>query len=146
MRSSLLVCACGLLAACDKGGDSSSSRTEEPTGNGSGDDLGGSKVDLDGDGYDSTEDCNDKHPAVNPGATERCDGIDNDCDSDIDIDDDSDVTGGSTYYRDADGDGWGDMHWSTSTTACEMPSGYVDNNRDCYDWRAYCVTCGVVCP
>jgi hypothetical protein len=41
--------------------------------------------DNDGDGYDSSVDCNDNNPAVNPGAAEICgDGIDNNCSAGID--------------------------------------------------------------
>ena len=40
--------------------------------------------DADMDGYLSDVDCNDCNPAVNPGAEELCDGIDNDCNSVID--------------------------------------------------------------
>lgn len=40
--------------------------------------------DRDGDGYLSYEDCDDKNPAVHPGAAEACDGIDNDCNGKID--------------------------------------------------------------
>jgi hypothetical protein len=36
--------------------------------------------DVDGDGFDAATDCDDDDPTVFPGALERCDGIDNDCD------------------------------------------------------------------
>jgi hypothetical protein len=40
--------------------------------------------DRDRDGYLSYEDCDDTNPAVYPGAEERCDGLDNDCNGKID--------------------------------------------------------------
>jgi len=42
-------------------------------------------TDRDGDGYDTSQDCNDFDTGVNPGITEICDdGIDNNCDGQID--------------------------------------------------------------
>jgi hypothetical protein len=40
--------------------------------------------DRDHDGYLSYEDCDDNNPAVHPGAPEKCDGLDNDCNGIID--------------------------------------------------------------
>src|SRR4051812_9270011 len=55
--------------------------------------------DADGDGYGAT-DCDDTNPDINPGATEVCDGLDNDCDGTID----QGFGTGATFYYDADGD------------------------------------------
>ncbi|MEQ1565585.1 MAG: MopE-related protein [Myxococcota bacterium] len=38
-------------------------------------------VDADGDGHDSSTDCDDADPAVFPGALERCNAVDDDCDA-----------------------------------------------------------------
>ena len=77
---------------------------------------------------DST-DCDDSSSVVNPVAQELCDNIDNDCDQLID-DADPNVTGGSTYYTDGDGDGYGS---SLSITACNQPNGSAINADDCDD-------------
>jgi len=78
-------------------------------------------------------DCDDTDGAVNPGADEVCDDVDNDCDGDID-DDDSSLAGADTWNIDYDGDGYG----STSYTreACDQPSGYVADTTDCDDTDA----------
>ncbi len=75
-------------------------------------------------------DCDDGAAAVNPAASEICDGIDNDCDGAVDGDDSS-VTGTATWYADLDGDGYGDA--GTSVEACSAPSGYVGDATDCDD-------------
>ncbi len=73
-------------------------------------------------------DCDDTDSAVNPAATEVCDGVDNDCDSTIDEDDASDAL---AWYADSDGDSFGDA--GSTTPACTEPSGYVGNATDCDD-------------
>jgi len=87
--------------------------------------------DEDGDGYDSTsaecggDDCDDTDPDIHPGATDVCDGIDNDCDGEIDED------GDIRWYADDDGDGYGDS--SDSVTDCDAPRGYIADDSDCDD-------------
>ena len=102
-------------------------------------------VDSDGDGYGSlatstvactvpsghaanASDCDDTDGAVNPGAAELCDAIDNDCNGSVD-------DGlGTVFYADSDGDGYGNP--ASSTTACSQPSGHVANQTDCNDTDA----------
>lgn len=88
--------------------------------------------DNDGDGFSACEECDDGNADVNPGATELCNGIDDNCDEVIDPDDSADA---STWYPDADYDGYGDPDGET-TTACEQPGGYTDNTEDCDDTSA----------
>ena len=76
-------------------------------------------------------DCDDAAPAVNPAATERCNGTDDDCDGATDEDDAADA---ATWYADADADGFGDP--GTTTTACSEPSGHVADATDCDDAEA----------
>ncbi|HBI22841.1 MAG TPA: hypothetical protein DDX84_01195, partial [Nitrospiraceae bacterium] len=59
-------------------------------------------VDADSDGYDSTVDCDDNNAAINPGAVEILDGIDNNCNNIIDEGFDNDGDGYSILSGDCD--------------------------------------------
>jgi hypothetical protein len=108
-------------------------------------------VDADGDGYgdpgntvecaidcscqpglvDNDLDCDDTDPNVNPGATETCNTIDDDCNGTID-DNAIDCT---NWYPDLDSDGYGDAG-ASPICDCTQPPGYVDNGFDCNDLDA----------
>ncbi len=102
-------------------------------------------ADMDGDGYGSiatfevscspsigyvadASDCEDTDPSTYPGATEYCDGMDNDCDGSVD----EDPLDGSLFYLDADTDGYGDPESGISTCDSSV-DGYVLDNTDCDD-------------
>jgi hypothetical protein len=100
-------------------------RTEpKPGTEGSTGGLEGTETDEDGDGY-GEDDCNDGDASVHPGAVERCDGIDNNCDGQVDE--------GATavFYEDSDADGFGDD--ARATEACAAPEGFVASAGDCDD-------------
>ena len=103
-------------------------------------------LDLDGDGYgDPTtglfssdtpsgyiadgSDCDDGDVAVNPAATETCNGRDDDCNGAAD-----DGLPTATWYTDADGDTYGDP--ATSVSACAEPAGASADATDCDDTDA----------
>ncbi len=106
MRTALLLLAC--LAACDGSG-----RIES--------------YDKDGDGFLVDQDCDDGDPDIHPGAQERCDGVDEDCDGEVD----EEPIDGDTWYADLDGDTFGGMD-SDTIVACECPAGY-GMAEDCDD-------------
>ena len=100
-------------------------------------------ADLDGDGYGvasttlsyctqpygyvaNSTDCNDALAAVNPGAAEICNGVDDNCSGVAE-----EGLTFSNYYADADVDGYG---VGTATNACASPgAGYATANGDCDD-------------
>ena len=80
-------------------------------------------------GYVSTAgDCEDTDASIYPGADELCDGVDDDCDGLVDEDDAADA---SDWYRDLDGDGYGDA--TVAVVSCEQPSSFVADDSDCDD-------------
>ncbi len=85
-------------------------------------------ADADADSYAATEDCDDDAAEVYPGAAERCDGIDNDCDGQVDMG----VM--SRWYPDEDGDGFGAV--TDAVYSCDAPAGFVASATDCDDGNA----------
>lgn len=72
-------------------------------------------------------DCNDRVSTIYPSAPEHCDNVDEDCDGTID-DNPVDPT---AWYRDIDGDNYGDA--TVSQTSCIAPANYVVDGTDCDD-------------
>ncbi|MCB9743766.1 MAG: FG-GAP repeat protein [Alphaproteobacteria bacterium] len=101
-------------------------------------------ADADADGYGDPEDsvtqceppsghvadasdCDDGDAAVHPEADEACDGQDQDCDGAVD----EAGLDPQTFFRDADGDGFGDA--DDAIEACAAPEGYAAIDGDCDD-------------
>lgn len=70
-------------------------------------------------------DCDDADVQINPGESEVCDGLDNNCGGGVD----EGVT--LTFCADNDGDGFGDA--GDSIQECAPPEGYVTDCDDCDD-------------
>lgn len=85
------------------------------------------EVDADGDGFTSDVDCDDTNADVFPGAPELCNLVDDDCDDETD----EQATDRTSFYRDADRDGFGDS--GNVQFACERPDGYSAEPGDCDD-------------
>ena len=100
-------------------------------------------LDNDGDGFSGTdtiaactqpagtglvtEDCDDSNINIFPGASEVCNGEDDDCNGSID----DNATDLISFYRDVDGDGFGNL--LQVTESCTLPNGFTDNPDDCND-------------
>ncbi len=127
MRLTPLLISLALIGCQADGGDKLSSSSTEVD-----DSTGLTGVDNDGDGYDDDVDCDDSNARVYPGAPERCDSLDNDCDSVVD----NDVV--TTWYFDVDSDGFGNAdssfsHCNPSWTFLVADSTDCDDN----DYTAY---------
>ncbi len=105
-------------------------------------------ADDDGDGYgdmvdtrmacdappsfvDDATDCDDQSLDIHPGATEYCDGEDDNCDG---VTDEDAAVNVRTWYLDTDADGYGDA--ASTTLNCDLPAGYVADDTDCNDRTA----------
>jgi hypothetical protein len=93
--------------------------------------------DADMDGYGATEtlsceqpaghtlqggDCRDDDPKVNPGAAEECSFVDENCDGE--------AMAPPTFFRDDDGDGYGEAS-AILVETCTLPEGYAQQAGDC---------------
>jgi len=74
-------------------------------------------------------DCDDTLGVVNPGATELCNAVDDDCDGVVDP---PTASGATVFYADGDGDGFAPAGAAT-TTACFAPGGFTATLGDCDD-------------
>ena len=101
------------------------------------DGTGDPDADADADGVRAADDCDDQRAGVHPGAPERCNGVDDDCDGEVD----EQAEDAPTWYADGDGDGYGDG--DTPVTACERPHGFADRAEDCDDADPHASPAGV---
>ncbi len=115
-----------LLGACAPSpltvGKSTQTTTEEPTDSGA-DPL--PPADQDNDGTPDAQDCAPSDATIHPGATEVCNGKDDNCDGTVD--EGVMLTG----YEDLDGDGYGNADQTRET--CTFGTGIVAQDGDCDD-------------
>jgi len=112
-----------IAAGCPVSGDDDTAPDDDDAGD---DDVGDDDgtEDLDGDGFDAANDCDDSDPNVNPMATEvPYDGVDNDCDPET-PDDDLD---GDGFDSDEDCD---DDDAAVNPDGEEIPYDGADNDCD----------------
>ena len=97
---------------------------------GCGDRDPGDRVDADEDGWPASDDCNDEDPAINPSASELCNGLDDNCDGLVDDENSLDAT---AWHPDRDGDGYGDAY--SPIYRCTQPTDVAlsDDPSDCND-------------
>ena len=85
------------------------------------------QADNDQDGHPSSVDCHDGDPLIFPGAAERCNGLDDDCD--MIIDEGEELEGSLVWYQDLDLDQYGNAE--VTLRSCDQPIGYVSRAGDC---------------
>ncbi|MGM0578542.1 MAG: putative metal-binding motif-containing protein [Myxococcota bacterium] len=73
-------------------------------------------------------DCNELVTAINPGAPEVCNGLDDNCDG---VTDEQDAQGCETHYLDQDGDGYGQDE--VTACLCDGEEGWAPEPGDCND-------------
>ncbi len=78
-----------------------------------------------GDTTDNGGDCDDGDALIRPGAPERCNDLDDDCDNAVD------EALVAVWWRDADEDGFGDPDSAVET--CAPEEGYIARAEDCDD-------------
>ncbi|MEC7983857.1 MAG: putative metal-binding motif-containing protein [Myxococcota bacterium] len=83
--------------------------------------------DIDGDGFPSDIDCNDKDANIHPRAEETCNGVDDNCDGLVDAED-PEVVDLNEGYWDADGDGWGIEPLIQTCDAVVLSAGDCDDS------------------
>ena len=117
---------------CDDLAEGVSPAAEEVPYNGVDDDCNSRTPDddLDGDGVGVADDCDDSDPTVNPAADEVCNGRDDDCDHLTD-EEDPGLVDASSWYVDADGDGYGDP--DQGVVAGSSPGTHVLDGSECDD-------------
>ncbi|MBM74575.1 MAG: hypothetical protein CMK59_04170 [Proteobacteria bacterium] len=86
------------------------------------------EADFDGDGWTELEgDCDDRNARVSPSSPEICDYLDNNCDGLVD----QDLQQAVSFFRDEDGDGYGDEEGLFFS--CLPPQGWETVSGDCDD-------------